>query len=265
MRLFRTELRRLWARRLTKIFALLAVVGVVALVLSTTLSSHRPTNADRAQATAAAAKANAEEPLAEQRASCREAQAQDSGGSDFGCNDIQADTAENHLSVNTFRYSTEVRDALKALTVGLSLLGFLLGASFIGAEWSAGTLPSLLTWESRRSRVITGKAAPLAAALVVGSAVLLVVTTAALYGVASWRGYTSGTTAGLLRSLAPFDARGAVLVGVAALIGFGIAGILRNTSAALGLAFVYLIASEVGLAQLWHGAGWWLASNNVAR
>ena len=50
---------------------------------------------------------------------------------------------------------------LPEILVGTSgfaiILGWLLGASLAGAEWHAGTMATLLTWEPRRVRVLVAK------------------------------------------------------------------------------------------------------------
>ena len=66
-----------------------------------------------------------------------------------------------------------LRDGVKAVAGIFAFMAFLVGATAAGAEWSAGTMQSLLYWEPRRVRVMVAKVAALAAAVVVrGSGVL---------------------------------------------------------------------------------------------
>jgi len=83
-------------------------------------------------------------------------------------------------------------DILKGTSIPLIIASWLLGASFIGADWHAGTVATLLTWEPRRVRVILTKAVACIVvmfALAVGLQPLLSV---ALAVVAELRGSTEG-------------------------------------------------------------------------
>lgn len=122
------------------------------MLVTTAYHSHRPTAADHVRAVAAAERARAENPpIEQQRADCRTAQQQAGGGANYSCDQIRAPQPDEFLSVSTFRFASDTRPRLVALSVALALLGFVVGASAIGAEWSAGTLQALLTWEPRRA------------------------------------------------------------------------------------------------------------------
>lgn len=158
------------------------------------------------------------------------------------------------------------RDGTLGFTTGLFvMMGVVGGASFIGAEYRAGTITTLLTWEPRRLRVLVTK---LAAAALVAAAVYLVVQAvlvAALALVAQARGSTAGADTAFWTGLAGFLARGAVLTAAAVLVGACIATIGRNTSAALGVCFGYLIAVESILRGLRPGwVQWFLVENALA-
>jgi hypothetical protein len=124
------------------------------------------------------------------------------------------------------------------------------GASMIGAEWRAGTLTTLLTWQPARTKVALAK---LVACGVVAAAVAVVLQ--ALFCMAflptAWGpGTTAGIDAGWLRTLAGAVGRIAVLTGLAAMLMASIAMIGRNTAAALGVAFGYLVIVE-NLLRTW--------------
>ena len=123
-------------------------------------------------------------------------------------------------------------------------LAFIVGATWIGAEWSTRSIVALLFWVPRRLTVMGVKIA----VLVVAAAVFGVLTQAA-----GWRRPASWTpsrgrarrcpTGSGARSCRP--RRAAVLLTVfAALLGFGLTNLVRNTGAALGIAFVYVVVVE---------------------
>jgi hypothetical protein len=80
-----------------------------------------------------------------------------------------------------FHFADRAKDLLVSAAFIFMLLGLVIGASFIGAEWQSGTFASLLTWEPRRQRVLVAKLL----ASVIGVGILATALTAALVGGAS--------------------------------------------------------------------------------
>jgi hypothetical protein len=159
---------------------------------------------------------------------------------------------------------TMLPDILKGTSIPLILAGWLLGASYIGADWRAGTITTLLTWEPRRSRVIVVKV--LACAFSVFA--LAIALQAVLGGVlgldAAFRGTTEGIDATWVRETSGVAVRAATLASVASVIGFAVASIGRNTAAALGAGFAYVAVIENlvrGLRPEWQR---WLFTDNAA-
>jgi ABC-2 type transport system permease protein len=158
-------------------------------------------------------------------------------------------------------------EQLPNILVGMSpfaiSLGWLLGASLVGAEWHAGTMATLLTWEARRVRVLVAKlvaAAALVFALVVALQALL---GAALLPAGLWRGTTEGLDWGWFRSLSGVGLRVAAVSVAAATMGFSIATIGRNTAAALGIAFGYFAVVENAIRGLRPNWTPWLLGDNI--
>ena len=118
------------------------------------------------------------------------------------------------------------------------------GASMIGAEWRAGTLVTLLTWEPGRVRVAVAKL--LACGLVASGVAfaLQVLWCLAFLPTALGPGTTAGADAEWVRSLAAAGLRLSVLTGLTAVLMASIAMIGRNTATALGAAFAYMIIFE---------------------
>jgi ABC-type transport system involved in multi-copper enzyme maturation permease subunit len=160
---------------------------------------------------------------------------------------------------------TNFKAILLGTTVPLVLTGWVVGASFMGAEWRAGTVATILTWEPRRHRVFLAKAIAAILAATVAVAMLQILVTLFLLPAAALKGTVSGADAAWLRELAGVVLRGGALAGMASGIGFAVAAIGRNTSVSLGVGFAYLAILEGLLGSLSAGLESWLVfPNSVA-
>jgi hypothetical protein len=123
-------------------------------------------------------------------------------------------------------------------------LAFIVGATWIGAEWSTRSIVALLFWVPRRLTVMGVKIA----VLVVAAAVFGVLTQAAWLATAGILDAVAGTGEaqpdGFWSTLLQTQARAVLLTVFAALLGFGLTNLVRNTGAALGIAFVYVVVVE---------------------
>lgn len=162
--------------------------------------------------------------------------------------------------VNGSLYRNDLEAALYGLAFPLIMLGWLVGASAIGAEWTHRTVTALLTWEPRRTRVLATKA--IAATCFTA---VLVVFLEVVFTLALWPGAQPDPF--------PFDWGGYVGIAVrilfvavvASLLGFGLATIGRNTGAALGGGMAYLLIVESlvrGFKPSWSE---WLLGSNMGR
>ena len=143
-----------------------------------------------------------------------------------------------------------------------AIAGWLIGTSLAGAEWQAGTMTTLLTWEPRRFRVLVAKT--IAAAVGVFAMILLLdlLFTGLMALVAATRGSTEGTDTSLVRSLVGLDVRVATLAAFGAVLGLSLTMVTRNTGATLGIAFVYLVIVEGLFRQFFPGWRAWLLGDN---
>ena len=157
---------------------------------------------------------------------------------------------------------TEGREFIEGTSSLLAIAGWLIGTSLVGAEWQAGTMTTLLTWEPRRLRVLVAKT--LAAAIGVFAMVFLLdlIFTGLMALVAATRGSAEGLDATFTRSLIGLDARVATLAAFGAILGLALATVTRNTGAALGIAFVYLAIVEGIIRGLRPGWRAWLLGDN---
>ncbi|MFN2389820.1 MAG: hypothetical protein ABR575_09490, partial [Actinomycetota bacterium] len=139
-----------------------------------------------------------------------------------------------------------------------------LGASFAGAEWGAGTMSTLLTWEPRRWRVLTSKVVAGVVFVIAGTVVAQALMGFALVPAAILRGTTEGAGSVWLWDTVLVGLRGAGVAGVAAAIGFAVASVARNTAAAIVVGFLYLSVIEGlirGFRPRWQP---WLLGDNAA-
>lgn len=154
----------------------------------------------------------------------------------------------------------EFRLAELWVPAGDSLLGlaaFLLpsgavvgGASMVGAEWRAGTFVTLLTWQPGRVRVAVAKIVACGLVATVVAVLLQVLFCAVFLPAALARGTMDGVDAEWLRALVAAVGRIAAITGLAAILMGSIAMMGRNTAAALGAAFGYLMIGE-NLVRAW--------------
>ena len=157
---------------------------------------------------------------------------------------------------------TNLRDVYLGTNGILVTLFLLLGASFVGAEWHAGTMTTLLTWEPRRVRVIVAKLAVSAALAFAGYVALQILLGLALTPAAVVRGSTEGVDRAWFGDVAAFLLRGGAVAAIAATLGGSLAFIGRNTAAALGVLFGYVAILEPLLRGLRPGwEGWFLFGN----
>jgi hypothetical protein len=161
-------------------------------------------------------------------------------------------------------FVTSIEAVLAGTTVPLVLLAFVVGASFVGADWRAGTVVTQLTWEPRRVRLFAAKGTAVVLATVLATVVLQALLAMALLPGAVRGGGSALANASWLRTSAGEVLRGAALSGIAAAIGLALGSIGRNTALALGAGFMYLAVLEGGLLNaIFHGIDRWLVVPNA--
>ncbi|MFE7408087.1 ABC transporter permease subunit [Isoptericola sp. NPDC057559] len=271
-RLLRVELRRLWARKVTR-WACAAVLVLVALSTLVAYSTARPPSAREvadAQAAFASEQAMWEEEGEQWVADCEaDAEAQDMTPQEWGC-DQMAPSLENYLPpTQTFVPDAEqsemmlgtgegVPDAdagaaaieeirasvwnqwgglgsLDDLAMLLVVLALVVGVSFVTAEINSGSLGMWLTFEPRRRRVYWSKAA----AAAIGTVPLVLVGFAVLVG-GAYAAYASFGTLGDVTGatwaeVAAFTGRLVVAGAVLAAVGVALGVLLKHAAAAVGV------------------------------
>ena len=125
------------------------------------------------------------------------------------------------------------------------LLGALFGgASVVGAEWRAGTVTTVLTWEPRRLRLHVARTAACCILAFVISFALQALFLAAILPAVLANGTTAGTDAEWWGALLAAMGRLALLTGAAAALAASLATLGRNTAFALTAVFAWLAVGE---------------------
>lgn len=256
MSLYVTELRRLGKRRFTRYMTLIGLLVLAAVAVGTFLTNERIGPEQRAEAERQAQTQYQEQVrYAEQeRAACERAEAAgepNDGRFPDDCSAItppprEAFEARWYLP-STFDFRESFGSTLATFSAILALVAFVVGASFIGAEWSSGGMMNLLLWRPKRLTVLLTK---LAALLTGVTAVTLLggaAWTAAFWAVGSFRGSTERMTGGVWQSFGLTGLRGFALVAVAAVVGFALASLGRHTAFALGGVLAVGVVGQFGL------------------
>jgi ABC-2 type transport system permease protein len=257
-RLAGVEARRYLSRRLVRILVGLAVLGMVISGIVVFARSHRLDPADLRRQT-------------------REAQALHNQLVQECVQGFQSEELPPDVSVEEFCsgagevgtgdprfHLTSLRDVFLGTNGMLIAIFLVLGASFVGAEWHAGTMTTLLTWEPRRPRVILTKIGVAAAMAFLGTVVLQTLLGALLTPAAVFRGTTEGANATWLRDVAGLVLRAGAVAAIASTIGAALASIGRNTAAALGVTFGYIAIVENLMRGLRPGWSSWFVGENLA-
>lgn len=245
-RLVRAEFRRLAARRFTRVALGLSLVSYLIAVGLLWHTHNRVSPADIAQATAQRDQLIVQ--FTAETEQCRKSAANEQEALNCGSPPTPEQfPIDQFLSTQPFPPSG-VEDFAMAVGVATAMLAFLLAATFIGAEWSSKNLIAWLFWEPRRLRVMAAKL------LAVLSSVLVLAMLAQLvwFGTAKVLLHYRGLPVSSLGPQAEHfwshvvnaQLRAALLVLITALIGFSLASLMRNSAAALGVAFVYFAVVE---------------------
>ncbi len=230
IRLIAAELNRLLSRRLTIVLAL-GVIAIVGLFQIAVASAVTPPSAEQV----AAARQGYEQDLKDWQENHESYQQEcaDSGGAESECT-IPAPTEQDYGLAPT-PFGDIVGPGVGFAVVMAMLAAYLLAASYIGAEYSTGSLGNWLTFVPQREKVYAAKIVALALA----STALGLVSAGLMVGLACIVTTAIGQPLTGIGSVSATAARGIPLVVFAALVGFCIAMLTRHTVAALGALLGY--------------------------
>lgn len=263
IRLTKVELRRLFARRLTAIGLLGALLGT-GLLLFAVYQDSKPLPADQVASARVEFDRYAKSfPADLERCKADEAKQRESGEPVvMGCDQMMPPVWEQWIKPETV-FSEALPSYLLGGSYLLIFVVFLVGAGFIGAEYSSGSIGSWLTFEPRRLRVYTSKLSAAFAGFIPLAVGFVAVLVAGVWVIIDRNGSTAGMTAERWGDFAEAGLRITVLAAVVAALGVVIGGLFRHTAAALGLAMVYLVVVEGMLGQLLTKQQPWLLRLNI--
>lgn len=266
MRLLAVELNRFRSRRAIALLVLAGVLLAVVLAAVTAWQTRPLTAEDR---TTAAAQAELEGQRSELQSEVRACRA---APEDFLGPDATADDCDSALVPGPDAYyprdPLDLRTALGHGGLGLPLavvvisLMVIAGSTFVGADWSSGSLTNQLLFVPRRVRLWLAKAGAVTLSSGVVALVALSVFWLILGLVASARGIS--VPASDVTEVGWHVVRATVLAMGAGLGAFALTTIFRHTVATLALLFVYSIGGEI-VVNLFpiEGAARWSIGNNA--
>jgi hypothetical protein len=147
---------------------------------------------------------------------------------------------------------------------GFAVVAFITGATAGGAEWAARTVEAVLVWEPRRVRLMLAKAGVLAAVVVVAGIVVQLLAAGLARLAVAGEGTMAGAADDFWSDYVGNAATVVALAVLAAVLGFAVASLTRNTGFALGAAFVYLGILDHVLSLLPDWIEPFTVTNNVA-
>ena len=265
MRLTKVELRRLYSRRLTSI-ALFGALAMIALMLFSAFQQAKPLSGPQLAAQRVQFDqmrkdwvANGAQHVQECLKSQTEAQ-KTNANANFRCDRLEPKWA------NWGKPKPQFADLMSTNLLGgsylLAFIGFLIGAGFVAAEFSSGSMANWLTFEPRRMRVYFSKLVAAGLGLIPVVIALIALLTAGIWLIVGHFGSTAGVTAKEWGDLGEMAARSVVLVMAAAVAGAAMGALLRHTAAVIGVALGYLVLIEVVLRNALQGAQPWMLQLN---
>lgn len=163
---------------------------------------------------------------------------------------------------HSFNPLTGVRTAMQDAAIPLALVGFVLGASLLGADYTSRALTTLCTWEPRRHRVLATRATACAAVTACLSLAALLLLTVALVPAALAHSTGDAPTATWYFSTVGLAVRCALLAAAVSVIGVACAAIGRSTVAAfISIAVYWLVVQQAALGLLPSIRRWLFVAN----
>lgn len=265
IRLTKVELRRLTARRLTAI-GVAGLFLITALLLVATWFEARPLSAaqqQEAQRQYEMVHKDWVEHADEQRKQCAaewERQPEPKPKLEEMCAFPEPKLEDFGKPQTVF---TEITPGLlQGTSYFLAFAAFLIGASFLGAEFSSGAIGNWLTFEPRRLRVYGSKLLAAGTGFVPVAAVVLAIVLFGTFLIVDRLGDTANATAKVWGDLSAIGGRAVVTTALAAVLGSVVGLLLRHTAAAIGVVMGYLVLAEGVFGSFLQDAQPWLVKLN---
>ncbi|MFF5171402.1 ABC transporter permease subunit [Micromonospora sp. NPDC000089] len=255
MNLIRAELERLAARRFVQLMVVLLALAFTVTAATTLGGSHRPSPVEVTRAQSLAAEEVSR--MAADHDRCLRIKAGEvpvteaTGYVPADCSELdpvlkdRLPIASDYLQ-NVFVFERQARPLVYFLIAFLALFGFLVGASYIGADLNSGGVVNLLLWRPRRLTVLGAKLGTLLTVVAALSVVATLVYLLTFWTIGQSAGLPGALTGQYWRDLGAIWGRGMLVVLLATAAGFAIATLGRHTSAALGVLAAYAVVWELG-------------------
>jgi ABC-2 type transport system permease protein len=229
--LLRAETLRLLSRRFTLVALLVVLLGIGAFQIQVNYELTPPTSAEIADAQASFDEVHRDwvENHQEWQQQCI-----DAGEAPANC-EMPEPTIEDFFGSVSFSDSADVSVKLSAYVLALAV--FMIAGSYIGAEYSSGSIANWLSFIPRRRLVFASKLVTMVGfALVVGIVVLgLTIGSAAVFASAHDQPLDG------LTKVVQLGARSVLLPVMLATLGLCIGLVARHTAAAIGVLLGYLV------------------------
>jgi hypothetical protein len=266
MNLFRAEFTRFFARRFVRVMVVFLLGLLAAIAFGYAVNTQPIDEATRRQAReqAVAQIAQMQAVMEREYQNCLTeiATFPERYPPGFSCEEmrlkgVEADPDEwaQSLLPHQFRFVPESDGVLYLAAAILCLFAFVVGASFVGAEWTSGGITNLLLWRPSRIPVFLTKLTTALGGVLAVGVTYLAVWIGTLWTIALTRGSIAGATPGFWRSVGLTSARTLALMLVAAGLGFALASLGRHTAMALGVFLAYVVIFELGTRLVFAAVG----------
>jgi ABC-2 type transport system permease protein len=260
IRLIWAEMTRLLSRRLTGIAMIVMLLGVVGYQLVVNDALSPPTGEERAAAERSYHQAHQDWAAGREQ---YEKECRDTGAPADECVIPEPTLAEFTGDSTPFKEAAST--ALKLSSIFVALVTFTIAASFIGAEYSCGSITNWLTFVPRRSHVFWSKLL----AVAVFAAVLGTLAATLVLGAGLVLARQHGSPIEAVPELAGVGVRGVLPVMVLAVLGFCGGLLTRHTAGAIGILLAALVVGFVRIGVL-SSQAWaqritpWTPEGNIA-
>ena len=245
IRLVRAEMERLLSRRFTKIALVVVLLVIASFQVAAYFEMQPPTESELAEARRFYDEQHRDWELNQER---YEQECVDAGGTPANC-EYQEPQLSDFVFVQSFEEVSRGAVQVSIYLVGLTAL--MIGGSFIGAEFSSGSIANWLSFIPRRGWVYASKLITVVGFSALVCTIAAALTIAAVVGVARLH----DVPVVKLPSLFAMAGRGVLVALALAVFGFCIGLLGRHTAAAIGALLGYLFVWFVRNGIL-SGTGW---------
>lgn len=266
MRLTKVELRRLFSRRLTSI-ALLGAFAFTGLMLFDAYQQAKPLSSQQLafqKTQFDQAHQSWELNGVQQFKDCQKKQAiakKSDPNIDYRCNDMEPKWA--NWGKPKVKFADLMHSVLLNWSYLIAFIGYLIGAGFVAAEFSSGSIGNWLTFEPRRMRVYASKLVAAGVGLIPAILALLGLLIGGVWLITAHYGSAAGTTGKMWSDLGFMTGRSITLAVVAAVVGAAMGTLLRHTAAVIGIAMGYLVLVEAIFSHSLQNMQLWLLRINM--